>query len=73
MKRVTKVVNGNSVIPNTINTVRVIHNLNNTAPFVLIKEELTSNPIITKVETSLQSLLIYGLEQGKSYVVTIIG
>ncbi len=73
MTRVTKVVTGNSTIPNNIQTTRVIHNLNNLAPYVQIKEEDTNSPVITRVDTSQQSILIYALETGKSYVITIIG
>ena len=73
MTRVTKVVTGNSTIPNDIQTTRVIHNLNNLAPYVQIKEEDTNSPVITRVDTSQQSILIYALETGKSYVITIIG
>ncbi len=73
MTRVTKIVTGNSTIPNDIQTTRVIHNLNNLAPYVQIKEEDTNSPVITRVDTSQQSILIYALETGKSYVITIIG
>jgi hypothetical protein len=72
MKRVIKSVDGNSSFRN-IQGVTVTHNLNNTNPYIFIKEKLSQSTILTKIDFTSKTIIVYGLRTGIEYIVTIIG
>jgi hypothetical protein len=51
----------------------VIHNFNNSNPYIHIKESITSSSILTSIDYAPNSITIYGLEEGIDYTVTIVG
>jgi hypothetical protein len=63
---------GNST-SNSILGSNVIHNFNNTNPYIHIKETLTNSYILTSIDYAPNSITIYGLESGIDYTVTIVG
>jgi hypothetical protein len=72
VKQISKLVDGNSSF-NNIQTVTVTHNLNNTNPYVSIKEEGSSSFILTYIVYTANNIAISGLRTGTRYIVTIIG